>query len=53
MSGLAQCAEGCATAAITASAGVGLPLALCTAVPLLTVQTVFAPMLAAAVITNQ
>lgn len=53
MSGLAQCAEGCATAAITASAGVGLPLALCTAVPLLTVQTVFAPMLAAAAITNQ
>jgi hypothetical protein len=53
MSGLAQCAEGCATAATTASAGVGLPLALCTAVPLLKVHTGFAPMLAAAVINNK
>ncbi len=53
MSGLAQCAEGCATAATTASAGVGLPLALCTAVPLLKVHTVFAPMLAAAVINTK
>ena len=50
MSGPALCAEGCATAATTASAGVGLPLALCTVVPLLKVHTVFASMLAAAVI---
>lgn len=53
MSGPAQCAEGCATAATTVSAGVGLPLVLCTAVLLLKVPTVFAPTLAAAVITNR
>jgi hypothetical protein len=53
MSGPAQCAEGFATAATTASAGVGLPRAPCTAVPLLTVHTVFAAMLTAVVIKNK